>query len=59
MLRAIAPCSVRSPGPGWYLVGADAEYAHTPFALAEEQFLQAAEQRRRAGLADLPHLGAR
>ena len=43
-LRAIARAQAGQLAPGWYLVGADAEYAHTPFALAEEQFLQAAEQ---------------
>ena len=43
-LRAIARARAGQLAPGWYLVGADAEYARTPFALAEEQFLQAAEQ---------------
>ena len=41
-LRAIARARAGQLAPGWYLVGADAEYARTPFALAEEQFLQAA-----------------
>lgn len=41
-LRAIARARAGQLVPGWYLVGADAEYAHTPFSLAEEQFLQAA-----------------
>ena len=43
-LRAIARARADQLAPGWYLVGADAEYARTPFALAEEQFLQAAEK---------------
>ena len=43
-LRAIARARAGQLAPGWYLVGADAEYARTPFALAEEQFLQAAEK---------------
>ena len=40
---------------GAHIVGADAEYAHTPFALAEEQFLQAAE---RVGALVSPSIGA-
>jgi ribonuclease P protein component len=43
-LRAVARARADQLAPGWYLVGADAEYARTPFALAEEQFLQAAEK---------------
>ena len=43
-LRAIARARAGHLAPGWYLVGAEAEYACTPFALAEEQFLQAAEK---------------
>ncbi len=43
-LRAIARARSGQLTPGWYLVGADADYARSPFALAEEQFLQAATQ---------------
>ena len=43
-LRAVARARADQLAPGWYLVGADAAYACTPFALAEEQFLQAAEK---------------
>ena len=43
-LRAIARARAGQLAPGWYLVGADAEYARTPFAQAEEQFVQAAEK---------------
>ena len=43
-LRAVARARADQLAPGWYLVGADAEYARTPFALAEEQVLQAAEK---------------
>ncbi len=41
-LRAIARARVSQLAPGWYLVGAEGGYAHVPYALAEEQFLQAA-----------------
>lgn len=41
-LRAIARARAGQLAPGWYLVGADAEYAHSPYPVAEEQFLQAA-----------------
>jgi ribonuclease P protein component len=43
-LRAISRAQAEQLAPGWYLVGADAEYACTPFPLAEAQFLQAATQ---------------
>ena len=43
-LRAIARARADQLAPGWYLVGADAEYAHIPFAAAEEQFVQAAKK---------------
>lgn len=55
-LRAIARAQAGQLTPGWYLVGADAEYAVTPFALAEEQFLQAATK---VGALDSPTLGPR
>ena len=41
-LRAIARARASQLAPGWYLVGADADYAHTPYPQAEEQFLHAA-----------------
>lgn len=55
-LRAIARAQAGQLAPGWYLVGADAEYADSPFALAEEQFLQAAN---RVGAMVSPTLEAR
>ena len=58
-LRAIARAQSGRLAPGWYLVGADAEYAHTPFALAEEQFLQAAERGRALASPTSPTIGAR
>ena len=54
-LRAIARARAGQLAPGWYLVGAEAEYARTPLALAEEQFLQAAE---RVGALVSPSIGA-
>ena len=55
-LRVVARARADQLAPGWYLVGADAEYARTPFALAEEQFLQAATK---VGALDSPTLGSR
>jgi ribonuclease P protein component len=37
-LRALVRDHADELAPGWYLVGADASFAHSPFAEAEAQF---------------------